>query len=124
MSYTFVGGIPVVQFRPSGDQDWARQSACAKDGVGPMFPHEQDTDGIEYAKSICNGCSVRLFCLEEALDRNESFGIWGGLTTNERRALKKREVREAAKEAARVKSEAAALSMLAEASGLTVEDAA
>jgi WhiB family redox-sensing transcriptional regulator len=31
------------------------------------------------AKAICGTCPVRARCLELALDRDERFGIWGGV---------------------------------------------
>ncbi|MEV5677252.1 WhiB family transcriptional regulator [Streptomyces sp. NPDC052179] len=40
-----------------------------------------------YAKSICWRCTVRSECLTDALERGESFGVWGGLDERERRAL-------------------------------------
>ena len=39
------------------------------------------------AKRVCAGCEVRAECLQEALDRGERFGVWGGLSERERRAL-------------------------------------
>jgi WhiB family redox-sensing transcriptional regulator len=39
------------------------------------------------AKRICSGCTVRDECLHAALDRHESYGIWGGLNEFERRSL-------------------------------------
>jgi WhiB family redox-sensing transcriptional regulator len=86
-------GPQIIDFRPSGEQAWAQQAACAEDGVGPMFPHEQDQQGIEYAKSICGRCPVRQDCLSEALDRGERFGVWGGLTSDERQTVRRREQR-------------------------------
>ena len=38
------------------------------------------------AKLLCGRCEVRGECLEFALDTHEEFGIWGGLSTAERRA--------------------------------------
>ena len=40
------------------------------------------------AKAACNSCHVRAECLESALEHNERYGIWGGLTDVERRALR------------------------------------
>lgn len=42
------------------------------------------------ARAICNGCAVKSDCLEYALALNERYGIFGGLTFTERRALKRR----------------------------------
>ena len=44
------------------------------------------------AKKVCLGCDVRGECLEYALQHDERFGIWGGLSERERRKLKKRAV--------------------------------
>lgn len=93
---SYFEGRQIVDFRPSGDHDWARQSACATEGIAPMFPAEGDEVGIDYAKAICNGCPVREDCLGEAMDRNEPFGIWGGLTADERRMQRRQELRAAA----------------------------
>ena len=42
------------------------------------------------AKSVCGGCSVRTECLADALDNRIEFGVWGGMTERERRALLRR----------------------------------
>src|SRR6202161_4815833 len=39
------------------------------------------------AKLICRGCPVRTECLADALDNGIEFGVWGGMTERERRAL-------------------------------------
>lgn len=39
---------------------------------------------------MCYGCPVRLECLADALDSRASFGVWGGLTERERRAMLRR----------------------------------
>lgn len=36
------------------------------------------------------GCKVRLECLSDALDNRVEFGVWGGMTERERRALLRR----------------------------------
>ena len=41
------------------------------------------------AKAICNQCPVQEPCLEQALQRGERFGIWGGKSERERRAIRK-----------------------------------
>ncbi len=42
------------------------------------------------AKQLCADCDVRDDCLTTALAQRESYGIWGGLTEIERRALLRR----------------------------------
>lgn len=41
------------------------------------------------AKAICKVCPVREDCLKHALDNNERFGIWGGLSERERRRIRR-----------------------------------
>jgi WhiB family redox-sensing transcriptional regulator len=33
---------------------------------------------VEQAKALCQGCRVRIACLEGALERREPWGVWGG----------------------------------------------
>ncbi len=42
------------------------------------------------AKQVCAGCPVRTECLAEALDNQIEWGVWGGMTERERRALLRR----------------------------------
>jgi WhiB family transcriptional regulator, redox-sensing transcriptional regulator len=37
---------------------------------------------------MCRDCPVRVLCLDWALEHGVDFGIWGGLTEDERRALR------------------------------------
>jgi len=42
------------------------------------------------AKQVCMSCIVRTECLADALDNRVEFGVWGGMTERERRALLRR----------------------------------
>lgn len=42
------------------------------------------------AARLCRGCPVQMECLADALDNQVEFGVWGGLTERQRRALLKR----------------------------------
>lgn len=57
-----------------------------------FFPVENRTAEtraqIKAAKAICEGCVLKDPCLEYALE-NEDFGIWGGLTEDERRRYRR-----------------------------------
>jgi WhiB family transcriptional regulator, redox-sensing transcriptional regulator len=39
------------------------------------------------ARQFCRACPVRTECLAHALDHRIEFGVWGGMTERERRAL-------------------------------------
>jgi len=41
------------------------------------------------ATAICRHCPVVVECLAEALDNRVEFGVWGGMTERQRRALLK-----------------------------------
>ncbi len=79
---------PILPRRP----DWWDHASCA--GVGPrfFFP-EKDVDGgtaaASDAKWWCRACPVKSECLEHALTNNEKEGVWGGLSSLERRALRR-----------------------------------
>jgi len=77
----------------TSSSDWANDAAC-KGSEAALFysadSAERKEDRVEreqLAKRICAGCMVREECLRAALDRHESYGIWGGLNEFERRAL-------------------------------------
>jgi WhiB family redox-sensing transcriptional regulator len=67
---------------------WQKQALCAKmaDSDREFFPIAGRT--AQPAKSVCRECPVRGQCLEFALDSNEKFGVWGGLSERERKALR------------------------------------
>ncbi|MFN2505558.1 MAG: WhiB family transcriptional regulator [Acidimicrobiales bacterium] len=66
---------------------WMLSAAC-KDFAGhTFFPA---TEGqVATAKAICRRCPVRRMCLETALRNRERHGVWGGLTEQERRRLRR-----------------------------------
>jgi WhiB family redox-sensing transcriptional regulator len=45
---------------------------------------------VEPARAVCSGCPVRDDCLQWALSTGQAAGVWGGLTPDERRALRRR----------------------------------
>ena len=54
------------------------------------FVEKEDRNGpekIRIAKVLCGDCPIKMKCLEYAVEAGEVHGIWGGLTTNERRKL-------------------------------------
>lgn len=65
---------------------WRLRAGCA--GVDPEQLFVRGA-AQRAATAICRGCPVQLECLAEALDERVPFGVWGGLTDRERRALLK-----------------------------------
>jgi WhiB family transcriptional regulator, redox-sensing transcriptional regulator len=68
-------------------QDWAQRGACASGNPDDLFVQGAEQNR---AKAVCFGCVVRTECLADALDERIEFGVWGGMTERERRALLKR----------------------------------
>ena len=64
--------------------EWASRAACTMTDPDALFVQGAAQNR---AKVICAGCSVRTECLADALDNRVEFGVWGGMTERERRAL-------------------------------------
>lgn len=67
---------------------WARRAACAGTDPELWFPNQGAPDA--QAKAICDSCPVRQQCLDYALRWDIQFGMWGGLSTRERRRLRRK----------------------------------
>lgn len=68
---------------------WHEAAACR--GINPDLFFPQRGASTREAKEVCRGCVVRGECLEYALTPpTEKFGIWGGTSERERRALRRR----------------------------------
>ncbi|WP_106536598.1 WhiB family transcriptional regulator [Haloactinopolyspora alba] len=67
--------------------DWTSLAACRSTEPDELFVPGAAQNR---AKAVCLGCPVRTECLADALDNKTEFGIWGGMTERERRALLRR----------------------------------
>ena len=72
----------------AGEVGWQDRALCAQTDPEAFFPEKGGS--TREAKKVCRGCEVRAECLEYALENDERFGIWGGLSERERRKLKRR----------------------------------
>ncbi len=80
--------VPVTTRRASSwVEDWARQGSCATADPDALFVQGK---AQRSAKMVCRGCPVVVECLADALDSRTDFGVWGGMTQRERRALLRR----------------------------------
>ncbi|MGD7003533.1 WhiB family transcriptional regulator [Corynebacterium halotolerans] len=77
--------------RPSGNEEipldreeWVTQATCRQVDPDALFVKGAQQRS---AAAICRPCRVRNHCLVTALDNREEFGVWGGLTERQRRAL-------------------------------------
>jgi WhiB family redox-sensing transcriptional regulator len=76
--------------------DWRDQAACASQDPELFFPITTlgpARPQVEAARQVCLRCPVRLPCLNWALDTGQDAGIWGGMTDQERRLLRHRQLR-------------------------------
>jgi WhiB family redox-sensing transcriptional regulator len=72
--------------------DWVHRARCKDEDPELFFPI--GTAGpaaaqVDAAKAICMQCEVRSECLEWAMDTGQDAGVWGGLSEEERRALRR-----------------------------------
>jgi WhiB family redox-sensing transcriptional regulator len=91
--------FPHLEGERVDDQNWRQFAACRGMVTDLFFPAgdvaAEPVAQAEHAKAICRHCHVRRECLEYALATNEQYGIWGGLTEAERRALRRKRRRQA-----------------------------
>jgi WhiB family redox-sensing transcriptional regulator len=66
---------------------WVVNGACRSSDPDALFVPGKAQNR---AKAVCLGCPVRTECLSDALDHKTQFGVWGGMTERERRALLRR----------------------------------
>ncbi|WP_331747774.1 WhiB family transcriptional regulator (plasmid) [Streptomyces sp. NBC_00853] len=67
--------------------DWTSAAVCRTTDPDELFVQGAAQNR---AKALCTGCPVRTECLADALDNRIEFGVWGGMTERERRALLRR----------------------------------
>lgn len=65
---------------------WQRQAACRAADPELFFPvpGRGSAEQVVQAKALCGGCRVRRQCLQYAISAGEAYGVWGGLTEDER----------------------------------------
>lgn len=69
------------------EESWTTKAACAGRSPDELFVQGA---AQRQAREVCFSCPVRLECLVDALDNRIQFGVWGGMTERERRALLRR----------------------------------
>jgi WhiB family redox-sensing transcriptional regulator len=75
-------------------EHWQNDAACAQ----LEHPEIMDQEPKETPPEIiafCGKCAVRAECFQYAMDTNQQYGIWAGLSADQRKALKRRAERRA-----------------------------
>ncbi|MFJ1662338.1 WhiB family transcriptional regulator [Streptomyces anthocyanicus] len=76
--------------------DFRHSALCREEDPDLFFPIGSTGPAllqIEEAKAVCRRCPVMEHCLQWALENGQDSGVWGGLSEDERRSLKRRTAR-------------------------------
>ena len=76
--------------------DWRSKAACLDKDPELFFPVGNTGPAllqIEEAKAVCRTCEVMDTCLKWAMESGQDSGVWGGMSEDERRAMKRRAAR-------------------------------
>jgi len=76
--------------------DWRHHAACQDVDPELFFPIGNTGPAllqIDEAKQVCRRCPVIESCLHCAIESGQDAGVWGGMSEDERRALKRRTTR-------------------------------
>ena len=76
--------------------DWRHKAICRDEDPELFFPVGTSGPAIAQiadAKLVCARCPVTAECLSWALESGQDAGVWGGMSEDERRALKRRTAR-------------------------------
>lgn len=82
--YPLPAGLPEPITDPD---DWRNAALCAQ--VGGDLWHPEKGESTRDAKTVCRACPVTTQCLTYALAMGERFGVWGGHSERERRAIER-----------------------------------
>jgi WhiB family transcriptional regulator, redox-sensing transcriptional regulator len=84
-------GADMMRVKGCG-MDWRDEAACVDVDPEVFFPVGTTgpaLDQIERAKAVCAGCPVIAACLAWALETNQQAGVWGGMSEDERRSVRR-----------------------------------
>lgn len=72
---------------------WWERARCRDEDPELFFPVGTSGPAVvqaELARAVCRRCPVIDECLQWALSTGQDAGVWGGLTADERRAMRQR----------------------------------
>lgn len=65
-------------FKSDDDVSWQHRALCSQTDPEAFFPEKGGS--TRDAKRVCAQCEVREQCLKWAIEHDERFGIWGGMS--------------------------------------------
>ena len=71
--------------------EWMRDGLCAQ--TDPDAFHPDQNTPVKPAKAVCAGCPVLAECRSYALETDQRFGVWGGLSARQRQRIRSRAAR-------------------------------
>lgn len=83
---------PLSQVPSDATWEWQELGAC-READPELFFHPQNERGLarlrrdRAAKAVCARCDVRVQCADYAIRAREPYGVWGGLTEEERERI-------------------------------------
>ncbi|WP_432142401.1 WhiB family transcriptional regulator [Streptomyces sp. bgisy084] len=80
--------------------DWRHDAVCREADPELFFPVGNTGPAllqIEEAKAVCRRCPVMGQCLQWAMESRQDTGVWGGMSEDERRAMRRRAARHRAR---------------------------
>jgi WhiB family transcriptional regulator, redox-sensing transcriptional regulator len=75
--------------------NWRHKALCRDMDPELFFPFPGQDEQLADAKAVCRDCPVATQCLEFALANGLDHGVFGGMSEDERRALRVRRARTA-----------------------------
>ena len=78
---------------PIDQQNWPMHALCKDEDPAIFFPDKENQETTRQAKEICRHCPAIEFCYEEEIQKKDQHGIRAALSSRERRAIKKRELK-------------------------------
>ena len=86
---------PLAQVPQDAVWEWQEKGAC-RQADPTLFFHPQNERGLarvrrdQAAKAVCASCPVRIECADYAIRSREPYGVWGGLTEEDRENIYRR----------------------------------
>lgn len=75
--------LGVLMRRPT----WHARAACKGENLSTFFPPRGAS--LKLARTLCQTCPVRRDCQATGVNDERLQGVWGGLTANERRTVRR-----------------------------------